>query len=117
MVKEIVGRVMVCVLWSVAVVFAYQHGWHIAVPSTLHSLVGVALGLLLVFRTNASYDRFWEGRKLWGGMVNETRNLARAAGVFLGDQSDLFRTLVHWTAVFPYSAAASPRPAAHLGAG
>ena len=50
-----------------------------AIPSTVHSLVGVALGLLLVFRTNASYDRFWEGRRLWGGIVNETRNLARAA--------------------------------------
>jgi putative membrane protein len=44
-----------------------------------HGLIGVALGLLLVFRTNASYDRFWEGRKQWGGIVNETRNLARGA--------------------------------------
>jgi ion channel-forming bestrophin family protein len=40
-------------------------------------MVGAALGLLLVFRTNASYDRYWEGRRLLGGIVNRTRDLAR----------------------------------------
>ena len=40
------------------------------------TIVGVALGLLLVFRTNTAYDRFWEGRKSWGGLVNATRNMA-----------------------------------------
>lgn len=37
----------------------------------------LVLGLLLVFRTNTAYDRFWEGRKAWGTMVNASRNLAR----------------------------------------
>ncbi|WAS04124.1 bestrophin family ion channel [Gloeomargaritales cyanobacterium VI4D9] len=37
----------------------------------------VVLGLLLVFRTNTAYDRFWEGRKAWGTIVNASRNLAR----------------------------------------
>ncbi len=31
-----------------------------------HTLIGVALGLLILFRNNCSYDRYWEGRKLWG---------------------------------------------------
>jgi putative membrane protein len=39
-------------------------------------LLGIVLGLFLVFRTNSAYDRWWEGRKLWGGLVNSTRNLA-----------------------------------------
>lgn len=43
----------------------------------VHTMVGVALGLLLVFRTNASFDRWWEGRKLLGSMVNRTRDLSR----------------------------------------
>jgi putative membrane protein len=38
--------------------------------------LGIVLGLFLVFGTNTAYDRWWEGRKLWGGLVNETRNLA-----------------------------------------
>ena len=40
-------------------------------------LIGVALAIFLGFRNNASYDRFWEGRKLWGGVLNDTRTLAR----------------------------------------
>ncbi len=42
----------------------------------MHSLLGIVLGLFLVFRTNTAYDRWWEGRRLWGGMVNSTRNFS-----------------------------------------
>lgn len=42
----------------------------------MHSLLGFALSLLLVFRTNTAYDRWWEGRKLWGALVNTSRNMA-----------------------------------------
>ena len=42
----------------------------------IHSLLGFVLSLLLVFRTNTAYDRWWEGRKLWGALVNNSRNLA-----------------------------------------
>lgn len=44
-------------------------------PSFL-SILGIILGLLLVFRTNTSYDRWWEGRRLWGQLVNVSRGLA-----------------------------------------
>jgi ion channel-forming bestrophin family protein len=54
-------------------------------PSVAHALVGVALGLLLVFRTNASYDRYWEGRKQLGFMVNRTRDLARQIAAYVED--------------------------------
>ena len=42
----------------------------------IHSLLGFVIGLLLVFRTNTAYDRWWEGRKHWGALVNNSRNLA-----------------------------------------
>lgn len=41
------------------------------------ALIGVALGIFLGFRTNAAYDRYWEARKLWGAMVNESRSFSR----------------------------------------
>lgn len=41
------------------------------------TLIGLALGIFLGFRNNTSYDRFWEGRKLWGSLVNTTRSLTR----------------------------------------
>jgi putative membrane protein len=44
-------------------------------PSIL-SILGIILGLLLVFRTNTAYDRWWEGRRAWGQLLNVSRALA-----------------------------------------
>ncbi|MCA9095154.1 MAG: hypothetical protein KDA68_16825 [Planctomycetaceae bacterium] len=51
-------------------------GEWLSIQSNFHALLGTVLGLLLVFRTNTAYDRWWEGRKLWGQLVNDSRNLA-----------------------------------------
>ncbi len=42
---------------------------------TVGGSTGIILGLLLVFRTNSAYERWWEGRKLWGQLINDSRNL------------------------------------------
>ncbi len=115
MVREIVPAVAICVVWSAGIVALDKYVYHVGIPSTVHSLVGLALGLLLVFRTNASYDRFWEGRKQWGGMVNESRNLARASSVLLREAPDLHRRIVLWTVVFSYSSMCSLRGEVGLG--
>ncbi len=57
----------------------------------LHNLLGFALSLLLVFRTNTAYDRWWEGRKLWGQLVNNSRNLAIKLQAFLAPTDDYNR--------------------------
>ncbi|WP_439558468.1 bestrophin family protein [Dyadobacter sp.] len=44
--------------------------------SLMHSLLGFVISMLLVFRTNTAYDRWWEGRKQWGSLMNNSRNLA-----------------------------------------
>ena len=49
---------------------------HMEISTAFHTVIGLVLGLLLVFRTNSAYDRWWEGRKQLGGLVNTTRNLA-----------------------------------------
>ena len=54
----------------------------------VYSLIGFVISLLLVFRTNTAYDRWWEGRKKWGEMVNDTRNLASKLSALLSDQED-----------------------------
>ncbi|MBS1834941.1 MAG: hypothetical protein JST65_19635, partial [Acidobacteria bacterium] len=66
--------------------------------------------------TNASYDRFWEGRKLWGGMVNETRNLVRLGKAHLAADPALLSRLARWTAAFPYAAMNGLRGVPGLGA-
>lgn len=60
-------------------------------PIAVHSLVGFVLSLLLVFRTNTSYDRWWEGRKLWGSFTNNSRNLAMKLIAFLPQKHESLR--------------------------
>ncbi|GAB4054305.1 bestrophin family protein [Spirosoma litoris] len=49
---------------------------HLKNFSLMHTLLSFVISMLLVFRTNTAYDRWWEGRKLWGSLVNNSRNLA-----------------------------------------
>jgi len=58
----------------------------------MHQLLGIVLGLFLVFRTNSAYDRWWEGRKLWGSLVNNSRNLAHKMNAFLNKEDAENRT-------------------------
>lgn len=56
--------------------------------SIVHTLLGLALSMLLVFRTNTAYDRWWEARKLWGSLVNSSRNLALQLAVLLPEPGE-----------------------------
>ncbi len=56
----------------------HEWGWfHTNLTLVPFTLIGLALGIFLGFRNNTSYDRFWEGRKLWGRVVNTSRTLTR----------------------------------------
>jgi putative membrane protein len=64
----------------------------------LQTLLSFVISMLLVFRTNTAYDRWWEGRKLWGSLVNNSRNLAIKMNAML-PQNDIknrtfFRTII-----------------------
>jgi putative membrane protein len=56
---------------------------HVKNITLMHQLLGFAISMLLVFRTNTAYDRWWEGRKLWGALVNVSRNLAVKLSVWM----------------------------------
>jgi len=66
--------------------------------SLMHSLLGFVISMLLVFRTNTAYDRWWEGRKLWGSLVNNSRNLALKINPLLSDahadERAFYRTMI-----------------------
>src|SRR3712207_6518228 len=84
----LIPRMLVCAGLGAAAAYAH-HGYGFKLPPIAHTLLGVALGLLLVFRTNASYDRFWEGRKLFGATINRSRDLTRQAAVYIeGDNPE-----------------------------
>lgn len=80
-------RLLLTVGCAVVVTILYETGRIGATLSTLpFSLIGLALGIFLGFRNNTSYDRFWEGRKLWGRMVNVSRSFTRQIQMMVGPQ-------------------------------
>jgi putative membrane protein len=75
-----VGRpLLILVLYDVAVVVAYQvrHWEWVALPHIPLALFGSAIGVILGFRNQSSYGRWWEARTLWGSVVNNSRSWAR----------------------------------------
>lgn len=64
-------------LWSFAVVYAFHFLEHnninMSIPFLPLSTIGIAVAFYIGFKNNSSYDRFWEGRKIWGGIVNYSR--------------------------------------------
>lgn len=121
-IREIASRVLLCAIWSWIVVVTFRTTTAnlesrpvSPIPATIHGLVGVALGLLLVFRTNSSYDRFWEGRKLWGGIVNQSRNLARQAQAHLVSDVEGCKEFVRWIIAFSYASMCQLRSGPGIG--
>src|SRR6218665_912632 len=85
---QLLPRLLLLLLFSLAVVyfkaFLLEHNLHIN-PAAF-TLFGITLAIFLGFRNNVSYDRFWEGRKLWGALLNDTRSLARQSISLINDK-------------------------------
>lgn len=85
------GRVGLLTTFSIAVCFIndyFYDNYGVRLPaldSLGHSVLGISLGLLIVFRTNTSSGRYWEGRSHWGMMVNTSRSLVRMACVYTNE--------------------------------
>lgn len=74
----ITAELSACAVLATGIVGLQRAGWALPLSPLAHSIVGIALGMLLVFRTNVSYDRYWEARRRWSGLATAARNLARA---------------------------------------
>ena len=81
---------------------ASRIGPYMGIPVGPHEIAGALLGLILVVRTNAGYERWWEGRRLWGGIVNQTRNLAMIALTYGPSDGRWREEVVRWTIVFAH---------------
>lgn len=85
--RQLLPGILGVALFTALVAFLENDYFHATFKNTtvIHSLVGFVLSMLLVFRTNSAYDRWWEGRKLWGAMVNNTRSLMLKINQIQGD--------------------------------
>ena len=94
-VSEVWKPLSLLFVWDVLVTIAYYR-LPFQAPSLPLTLFGTALALFLGFRDNSAYQRWWEGRVLWGAMINASRSLARASRNYLHapEANDLRRTIV-----------------------
>ena len=89
-IPSILPRVFWCAFFALGITVLYYFGVNLALPLESGLVPSIVLGLLLVFRTNTAYERYWEGRKLWGLLINTVRNLSRTIWVTIkeNDSSD-----------------------------
>jgi len=91
--RKLLPIIAVICLYSGAIAWLEMEYWklsensHVKNIPIMHGMLGFVISLLLVFRTNTAYDRWWEGRKLWGSLVNNSRNLAIKIAVMI-DKDD-----------------------------
>ncbi len=72
-------EILVITLYTILIAFAYSnyHAVRISIPLAIPAVLGTVISLLLGFRSNQAYDRWWEARHIWGAIVNDSRTLAR----------------------------------------
>lgn len=78
-------------------VFHHVLGYGWTLPTMPLAVVGAALGIFVSFRTNSAYDRWWEGRKLWGRMINTSRHFTTQVVSYIGakeETKEVAQTLV-----------------------
>ncbi|MGB3240428.1 MAG: bestrophin family ion channel [Geitlerinemataceae cyanobacterium] len=86
-ISKIFVKILICTLFALVVSVLHRLQYPVAWSVSSGVIPSIVLGLLLVFRTNTAYDRFWEGRKAWGTLVNTNRNLARQIWISIAEQT------------------------------
>ena len=92
-IPHIFPSVLFCGFYGFLVSLLHYNGLPVAFPGTNRVLTNavlsfnIGLTLLLVFRTNTAHERFWEGRRLWGSLVNTVRNLAQGIYIVVKERS------------------------------
>jgi ion channel-forming bestrophin family protein len=88
-VRKLAPMILVIGAYAAIIAFLEINVWQLSDKSyvknipIMHTLLSFVISMLLVFRTNSAYDRWWEGRKLWGSLVNNSRNLALKLATYL----------------------------------
>lgn len=87
---EKIRREALFIFVYVNILFVFKH-YHkldeLNIPLAIPALVGTSISLLLAFRTNQAYDRWWEARGIWGAIVNDSRTLVRQIQIFIKRES------------------------------
>lgn len=104
--KKIIVQLFTITLFSLAIYFfkGKIFDYKVHLNPTIFTLIGLALAIFMGFCNTASYDRYWEGRKLWGLLVIETRSLTRQIFSLVdGPQNEEKQKIVRMISAFCWS--------------
>lgn len=87
-------NVLLVMVYSSIISYLYNYFPEISLPIGPFEYAGLVMGLILVFRVNAGYDRWWEARKLWGNIVNQSRNLVIIIANYTENEDNSWRLKV-----------------------
>jgi len=92
--RKIIPQLLIITLFSVVVLYfkGFIYDFKVHLNPAIFTLLGLSLAIFMGFCNSASYDRFWEGRKLWGALVIETRSLTRQVLTLINDSSPNSKT-------------------------
>ena len=84
---KVTKELILVALYAITIVILYEnfHFTRISIPIAVPALLGTVISLLLAFRSNQAYDRWWEARIIWGAIVNDSRTLVRQVITFYKD--------------------------------
>ncbi len=99
---RVLPRVGITAAYSLIVVYITDLFPHFSISITPFEYSGAVLGLLLVARVNQGLDRWWEARKIWGSIVNQSRNLAIIGYNYTRKKDKLTEEFLRWVAAFPH---------------
>jgi putative membrane protein len=99
---KVLPRVAITALYASAVcyIIPFLPGFSLSITPFEYS--GAVLALLLVMRVNSGHDRWWEARKIWGAIVNQSRNLALISYGYADQKDETRLTLIKWIAAWPH---------------
>ena len=100
---KVISRVLIAGLYATFINIAGMYFPNLHLSITPFEYCGVVLGLLLVARVNAGVDRWWEARKIWGSIVNQSRNLAIIGYQYSTSKHPVLKEFIKWVAVWPYA--------------
>ncbi|MES2828987.1 MAG: bestrophin family ion channel [Bacteroidota bacterium] len=104
-----VDIIMIASCTGAYLVREYLIAHHFEIPTIIPSLLGTAIAFFIGFNNNQAYDRWWEGRKIWGSLVNDSRSFARSLINYVGDDQETVKRMVCRHLSFLYALKASLR--------
>ncbi len=124
--RATVGPMVLVSVYAVGVVlYERETDTPLDLPIAIPAMLGTAISILLGFKTSAAYDRWWEARKIWGGIVNDSRTFGRRVVSFLrptsegeaGEVRELAEDLLHRHIFWVYATSRFLRREPVLGEG